>query len=121
MIRLEGNFEVKEIKRKTSAKFFKDLQIGDVLTLATDATRGGRGYAGAVHITDMSRGVGVTKSQAELDNILRDTFVLAPVQQPSAADILSDLYDEIQDMRESGEHDLRTVLHQIERLQRGTN
>ncbi|CDQ21747.1 hypothetical protein [Halobacillus karajensis] len=33
-VNLTGVFEVKEIKKKTSAKFFKDLKVGDVFELS---------------------------------------------------------------------------------------
>ena len=42
-----------EIKKKTTAKMFKDLKVGDVLQFSTEVKDVGRGYRGRTYATDI--------------------------------------------------------------------
>jgi len=49
MILLRGNFKVKEVKKKTQAKFFKDLSVGDEFQLQYSLS-GSFGFAPVIFI-----------------------------------------------------------------------
>lgn len=125
MIRLSSEiYKIKAIKKKTRAAGFAELQVGDAIRFSLDLSNttnyGAGNYATDIMIYDLKRGSYIHKTQSQLVNILRNSFELEAVPQPSAGDVLEELFDVVQDMRESGDTDLRTVLHQIDRLSRGT-
>lgn len=119
MIQLSSEvFTIKKIKTKTRAEGFKEMREGDQLRfrmkLSNTTSYGSGNYATSIEITDLKRRKTFFKSQSNLSNILQN-FELEAVEQPAAAEVLGDLYDTVQEMRETGDTDLRTVLYHIEK------
>jgi len=72
--------KVTAIKKKTKAKFFKDVKIGDLLVFElklrnTTGASGGGNYATYISISNISQGTYTHNSQAQLLNNL-DNFEL---------------------------------------------
>ncbi|MGG1263755.1 hypothetical protein [Brevibacillus laterosporus] len=73
--------EIVEIKNKTKAKFFKDVEVGDKLCFSVDmehsgSASGGGVYATYVKVENLSKGTYAYKSQSEMVNILSRLFEL---------------------------------------------
>lgn len=73
--------KVTEIKTKTRAEMFKNIQINDVLVFSTELSyqsgaSGGGCYATYVRVDNITRGEHTYKSQSELVGILKRVFEL---------------------------------------------
>ena len=68
IIKMESKqLRVVGIKKRTSAKMFKDIRVGDKLIFSTEVNSVGRGYRGrsyacGIHIENISNGDSTTKT-----------------------------------------------------------
>jgi hypothetical protein len=73
--------KVTEIHRKTRAKMFSDVEVGDVLQFSMrlgnmTGASGGGSYATVIHIENLTQGIATSKGQSELANLLNGLFEL---------------------------------------------
>lgn len=89
LIELRSDFyRVTEIRTKTKAHMFQDIQVGDVLQFKLDMKHTGyasRGtYATYVKVINHTKNDSTVKSQSEMSNILSRTFVLERINATSS-------------------------------------
>ncbi len=77
MILKSDVFVVKSIHKKTKAKFFEDLHVGDLLQVEmelrhTGSASGGGTYASYMTVRNLSKDTSVVNSQSQLVNNLRN-------------------------------------------------
>ncbi|ALA07224.1 hypothetical protein SECTIM467_100 [Brevibacillus phage SecTim467] len=77
-------YEVIGIKKKTRARFFEDVEVGDKVQFSMTMRHAGRASGGGVYASDvkamnLTKGTYAIKSQSEAANIIERTFELKVV------------------------------------------
>jgi hypothetical protein len=77
-MKLKGTFKVIEVKKKTSATFFKDLKVGDEFTLVYSLN----GFYGASPVVDIyQNGKYIHENKGTQLNSNLDKFVIEEVKE----------------------------------------